>query len=61
MSIKQCSECEQDISTKADACPHCGAKQASVRGCGAGMAKGGCGLVVLVIIILIVIVAAAGA
>jgi len=27
MAIKKCKECGKDVSTKADNCPHCGAKQ----------------------------------
>lgn len=27
MSIKNCKECKKEVSTKADSCPHCGAKQ----------------------------------
>lgn len=38
MAMIKCKECGQSISTKADACPHCGAKtKAQPLGCGAGL------------------------
>lgn len=39
MSLIKCKECGQEISTKADACPKCGAKRASQNiGCGSVLA-----------------------
>lgn len=33
MAMTKCKECGKDISTKADACPNCGAKQVRTSGC----------------------------
>lgn len=44
MALKKCKECDKEVSTKADKCPHCGAKQKS---------KGiGCGGLILIIIVI---------
>lgn len=32
MALTKCKECGKEMSTKADACPHCGAKRGSVTG-----------------------------
>lgn len=34
MALTKCPECQKDVSTKADACPHCGAKKSSGFGSG---------------------------
>jgi len=44
MALKKCKECGKEVSTKADLCPHCGAKQKR---------KGiGCGGVLLILIVI---------
>ncbi len=56
MAIKKCKECGQAVSTKANACPHCGAKDPLGRagkGCLIATAVLG-GFVVLVVIIVAV-------
>ena len=38
MALKKCKECKKDVSSKADLCPHCGAKQKrSTIGCGSAI------------------------
>jgi RNA polymerase subunit RPABC4/transcription elongation factor Spt4 len=37
MALKKCKECGQDVSTTAKACPHCGAKLISYKGCGTAL------------------------
>ena len=47
MALKKCKECGKDVSSKADLCPHCGAKQKR---------KGiGCGGVILILIAILFI------
>lgn len=56
MAIKKCKECGQEVSTKASACPHCGAKDPlgrAKKGCSIGCGVIG-GFVVLVVIIVAV-------
>lgn len=43
MALKKCSECGNDVSTKAEKCPHCGASQKS--------AQYGCGTLIIVVIV----------
>ena len=43
MALTKCLECEKEVSTKADACPHCGAKRRS--------SGGGCVLLFLVVLL----------
>ncbi|MEN6475661.1 MAG: zinc-ribbon domain-containing protein [Syntrophaceae bacterium] len=33
MALKKCKECGNEVSTKADKCPHCGAKVKGNIGC----------------------------
>ncbi len=40
-----CSECGKEVSTKAQTCPHCGAKREKV---GIMLIKVGCGVIILV-------------
>ncbi len=47
MAIKKCKECGNDVSTKADKCPHCGAKVKNDIGC--------LGVIVIIIAIGIII------
>ncbi|MBE9582555.1 MAG: zinc ribbon domain-containing protein [Proteobacteria bacterium] len=44
MALKKCKECGKEVSTKADLCPHCGAKQK-----GKGIGCGGALLILIVI------------
>lgn len=49
MTMEKCKECGNEISTKADACPKCGAKRPKRSGCG----------IVLIVCLLIVTIASA--
>ena len=48
MALRKCNECGGDLSTKATACPHCGAK---IVPWSTQLIQGGCGLIMLAILI----------
>lgn len=50
MALRECSECGGKVSTEADACPHCGAKQEAISGRKKGSPLKVCLLIVLLVI-----------
>ncbi len=58
MSLKKCKECGREISTSADACPHCGNLSPAKKAVkvGTDIIKAGLGLTVLIPIVFIIVI-----